>query len=102
MNAYLRLFRPHQYTKKLIIFLPALFGGKLHLKDVFLNDLTGFVSFCLAASSAYIVNDILDIRADRKHPEKMKRPIPSGIVSKTTALVIAVVSSVAGLILALT
>ena len=57
----------------------------------------GFLSFSCMASSIYIINDYRDIEDDRKHPEKSKRPLASGAVSKNAAIVIAVLLVLAGL-----
>lgn len=59
--------------------------------------LAGFVCFSLLASSIYIINDYRDIEADRAHPEKCKRPLASGAVSKNTAIVIFVLLVMIGL-----
>ena len=70
--------RPRQWTKNIFVFAALVFDGKLfHLQD-FLRTLIGMVLFCLVSSSVYIYNDLLDIEADRQHPVKKNRPIPSG------------------------
>lgn len=70
--------RPKQWIKNLFIFLPLIFGKKLL---VFPDNLNTFIAFCifsLAASSVYILNDIIDIRKDKLHPAKRLRPLASG------------------------
>jgi len=86
---FLRLIRVHQWVKNLFVFVPLLFSMHLFDLNYFLEALSGFLIFCLASSSIYVINDIVDIEADRSHPEKKDRPLPSGDLSKTTAVVTA-------------
>jgi 4-hydroxybenzoate polyprenyltransferase len=75
------LLRVHQWYKNLVIYLPLIFVGlALNLESWFYVSL-GFVSLCLVSSSNYIVNDIFDIKKDRVHPEKKRRPLASGKIS---------------------
>ena len=53
-------------------------------------------AFCCVASSIYIINDYQDIEDDKKHPEKQKRPLASGAVSKTAAVIIAIILIIIG------
>ena len=70
--------RPRQWTKNAFIFAAIVFDGKLfHLPD-FLRTLAGFALFCLMSSTVYILNDLMDVEADRLHPTKKNRPIASG------------------------
>lgn len=80
-RALLRLLRPAQWTKNLFVFAPALFGGALFDGGALLGGAVTFLAFSLAASSVYCFNDIRDVAADRRHPEKRRRPIASGAVS---------------------
>jgi 4-hydroxybenzoate polyprenyltransferase len=80
-----RLLRPRQWTKNLLLFAALIFAKQLfHAEAVVLSTL-GFVAFCLASSSVYVVNDLLDVERDRLHPEKRSRPIAAGIVSPARA-----------------
>ncbi len=73
--ALLRALRPHQWSKNILVFLPLLAAHDLgSIISVFL----GFLAFCAAASSAYVINDMLDLSADRAHPRKRHRPFASG------------------------
>ncbi|MBX9724128.1 MAG: decaprenyl-phosphate phosphoribosyltransferase [Candidatus Obscuribacterales bacterium] len=81
----LRLMRPKQWTKNLIVLAPMLFAAKLHDPQLVLNALLCFVAFCLLSSSLYIFNDILDKDADKLHPIKCRRPISSGEISLALA-----------------
>lgn len=83
-----KLIRVHQWVKNVFVFVPLLFSLHFFEEDYFLKTFYGFLIFCLASSSIYVINDIIDIEADRAHPIKQKRPLPSGIISKKTAKLI--------------
>ncbi len=87
--ALLRLMRPKQWTKNVLLFAALIFAKKLF--DVEALTLAGlaFVGFCLASASVYVVNDLLDAERDRMHPEKRTRPIASGAVSPAVATTLA-------------
>ena len=74
-----KAFRPHQWVKNVLLFLPAIAAHDFAF-STFLLVLLGIVAFSAAASSIYIVNDLLDLEADRLHPTKCKRPFASGKV----------------------
>jgi len=79
LTALLKTMRPRQWvTKNLFIFAAIVFDKQLFLLTPFLRTLAGFALFCLISSSVYIINDLVDVEADRLHPEKKNRPIPSG------------------------
>ncbi|MFQ5832854.1 MAG: UbiA family prenyltransferase [Candidatus Thorarchaeota archaeon] len=99
---YIKLMRPWQWYKNLLIFLAIVFVEVpdqwpwTTLPAVFdwVNYpplIVGFVALCLVSSAGYIVNDISDIEKDSAHPEKRMRPLPSGGASRNTALILAVV-----------
>jgi 4-hydroxybenzoate polyprenyltransferase len=81
LKALFKTMRPRQWTKNVFIFAALVFDKQLFVLDSFLRTIAGFALFCLISSSVYIFNDLADIEADRKHPEKKKRPIPSGQLS---------------------
>ena len=89
IRAFITLARPHQYIKNGFIFLPIFFAHKLFDYHALTQTCWAFVVFCLAASSAYVVNDIFDIEADRQHPIKKHRPLAAGILGKREALLFA-------------
>lgn len=95
--AYLKLLRPKDWAKNLFLFLPVFFGKKLFDLDTMIHVFYGFIAFSCMASSIYIINDYRDREDDRKHPVKCKRPLASGAVSPTVALVICGLLIVAGL-----
>lgn len=84
------LLRVHHWPKNLFIFIPAFFAGALGERSVFLLLLQGLICFSFVSSAVYILNDYRDREKDRLHPEKKNRPLASGQVSPSTALVIAV------------
>jgi 4-hydroxybenzoate polyprenyltransferase len=85
LNALFKTMRPRQWTKNVFIFAALVFDKQLFVIESFLRTLGGFALFCLISSSVYIFNDLADIEADRQHPEKKNRPIPSGKLPVSTA-----------------
>lgn len=82
----LKLMRPKQWTKNFFIFAAIIFSGNFLNINILKINLLTFVLFCLTSSSIYILNDIIDIEKDKCHPDKKNRPLPSGKVSKNTAI----------------
>ncbi|MEM7689274.1 MAG: UbiA family prenyltransferase [Pseudomonadota bacterium] len=78
---YLRALRPHQWAKNLLLFLPLVAGHEFFDPKAILASLIAFIAFSVVASSAYIINDLLDLPSDRDHPEKCNRPFATGAVS---------------------
>jgi 4-hydroxybenzoate polyprenyltransferase len=87
----LRLLRPRQWIKNLLLFAALVFARELFHVHSLLLACFAFASFCMASSSVYAVNDLLDVERDRLHPEKRFRPIASGEVSTGVAGLIAAV-----------
>ena len=85
LNLFLATLRPNQWTKNLIVFAAPLFAFSISWQS-FLSSLLAFTVFCLTSSSFYIVNDIADIKSDRLHPVKCKRPIAAGLVRIRNAI----------------
>jgi 4-hydroxybenzoate polyprenyltransferase len=81
--AYIRLARPHIYTKNGLVALPLFFEGKLYDAALFVSVLQAFVIFCLCSSSVYGFNDLHDAKADRYHPVKQWRPLASGLLTRS-------------------
>lgn len=77
LSDYLEAMRPHQWLKNVLVFLPMLAAHRLDLVTA-LQAVLGFVAFSLVASATYILNDLLDLSADRAHPRKCQRPFASG------------------------
>lgn len=85
-----KLLRPQQWIKNGFVLMPLVFSGRLLCPDDSFKALGVFISFCLAASAVYIINDYKDIDQDRIHPLKRHRPLASGALSPPTAIGIAV------------
>ncbi len=84
--------RPRQWSKNIFVFAALVFDKQLFHRTAFLETLAGFFLFCLISSSVYIFNDIVDIEADRQHPEKKNRPIPSGQLSVGVAWIAGIIN----------
>jgi 4-hydroxybenzoate polyprenyltransferase len=103
----IKLMRPHQWYKNLLVFLAILFVDFNDPLPAVLNLsnypplILGFIAFCAVSSAGYIFNDVKDIEEDAAHPEKKDRPLPAGKVSRTQALIIGVALMVGGLALSL-
>jgi len=94
------VLRPWQWYKNLLVFLPVFFSGNLLDLNMILLSFIGFISLCLVSSSNYIINDLVDFKKDRFHPEKRKRTLASGRVSFKVKVLIICVCLAAGLGLA--
>jgi len=88
--AYLKALRPRQWTKNLIVFAAPLFAFSINQKSL-LGSLLALALFCSASSSFYLLNDIADVEADRRHPVKCNRPIAAGLVKIPVAIAMAVI-----------
>lgn len=97
ISALVRTARPKQWLKNVLVFAAPGAAGVLDDPADLARTLVAFVSFCLAASGIYVWNDLRDIDADRLHPTKRFRPIPSGELSLRTARVAGLVLPVAAL-----
>ena len=73
-----RSFRIHQWIKNSLIFVPLIVSHRFLEVEILFQSFFGFFSFCLCASSGYLINDFLDLNADRKHISKSQRPFASG------------------------
>ena len=77
-RAFLKEMRLHQWAKNILVFVPLLTSHEYGSSGPILTALSAFVSFCLCASGVYLLNDLLDLDADRRHPTKRNRPLASG------------------------
>jgi decaprenyl-phosphate phosphoribosyltransferase len=91
-----RTARPRQWTKNVLVLAAPLAAGVLLETTVLLAVAGTFVAFCLSASGVYLVNDALDVEADRAHSRKRHRPVASGVVPVPAALSTGAVLLVAG------
>jgi decaprenyl-phosphate phosphoribosyltransferase len=99
-SGVLDLVRPRQWVKNVIVAAAPLAAGALTEPGVARDTAIAFVAFCLASSATYCVNDVLDADADARHPTKRRRPIPSGRVSRRTAVALGAVLAVAAVLVA--
>jgi len=89
IKPYLKLLRPHQWVKSGFVFVGLLFGHGWRDALLVHNVLLAALAFALAASAVYVMNDLADRERDREHPEKRQRPLASGTVSVTQAMLLA-------------
>lgn len=99
-RALIITMRPHQWTKNLIVFAAPLFGLKVTFHTVEFA-LLAFFAFCAISSASYIVNDLIDVRADREHPVKRYRALAAGQLPVPYALMAAVCLAVSSILLSL-
>lgn len=97
-SAMLRAIRPHQWAKNLLLFLPALAAHDASALGI---SFLGFLAFCLTASAIYVINDLLDLAADRAHPRKRLRPFAAGELNAVEGAVMAAALLLGALVLSL-
>lgn len=86
-KAFLRAIRLHQWAKNVLVFVPVLLAHAITLNRS-VAALAAFFSMSFCASATYIINDLLDIEADRRHPRKRRRAFASGDLSPVTGVLI--------------
>ncbi|MBI4981097.1 UbiA prenyltransferase family protein [Candidatus Woesearchaeota archaeon] len=96
---YINLIRARQWYKNLVIFLALFFVAQLFNSGLLFLAGLGFVALCLASSANYIINDLIDLPKDKLNPEKKHRPLASGTVNKSSAIVLAIILLIVSLIL---
>lgn len=99
-SEWVRLLRPAQWVKNLLVFAALIFAKRLFDPPSFGRAVLAFASFCLLASAAYVLNDLQDVEKDRRHPGKRSRPIAAGRITPTTATGVTAGLAAAGLGLA--
>jgi len=80
-SPYIHQMRPRQYAKNIFIFVPLFFDRQLFIPQSLIITFWGFVTLCILSSGVYVLNDIVDVNADRNHPQKKYRPIAAGKIS---------------------
>lgn len=91
---WLKALRPHQWSKNALLLLPLLASHQFGDIDNITSVLMGIFLFSLSASSAYLLNDLLDIQDDRQHPSKCHRPLAAGKISALHAAFLAILMAV--------
>lgn len=90
--------RPKQWYKNMVIFIGIVFSLNLVNLDLWVTAISAFIIFCLISGSIYLINDVLDIKKDREHPKKCKRPLPSGALKPFQAIFAAAFFILTGLV----
>jgi len=88
IGTYLRELRWHHWVKNLLVFVPLLTAHRLADPHALAQAFLAFFGMCLAASSIYLLDDLVDLPRDRSHPHKRERPIASGQIPATNAVVV--------------
>lgn len=100
IGSLVRALRPHQWLKNAVVFAALIFAKRFTDLDAVTDSLLTFALFCAVSSAVYLINDLLDIQADREHPVKSLRPIAAGLVrvpvALTSAFVLAALALVGG------
>lgn len=89
IKACFRALRPYHGSKNLLLFIPLLVGHHYFDPISLKNSFIGFLVFCLLASSAYLINDLVDLEKDRQHSKKKKRPFAAGELSLVVGFILA-------------
>ncbi len=92
----LRLMRPYQWVKNAFVFIGLLFGHAWQDTHLVTQVVIAFIAFCFVSSAIYTINDIVDLEQDRRHPKKSRRPLSSGSVSVSSAIMLAALLGLLG------
>ena len=102
LRTWMKALRLHQWLKNLLVFLPLLAAHRLFDSAALLHASLAFLAFGLCASGVYVLNDLLDLDADRRHPRKRLRPFAAGTLPLQYGLLAAPLLALGGFALALT
>lgn len=91
LKSILKEMRLHQWTKNTFVLIPLVFDRQLFSIEPLSRTLIGFFLFCFVSSSVYLINDIMDVEADKKHPKKKSRPIASGALPIPIAIIASII-----------
>ncbi|MEM2848752.1 MAG: UbiA prenyltransferase family protein, partial [Candidatus Bathyarchaeia archaeon] len=100
VKAFIKMIRPYQWYKNLLVIVPAVFSLSLFKPSIWLILLVTFTSACLVSGANYIINDIKDLEKDKKHPSKRFRPLPSNLISVREATILSILTAFVGFIIA--
>ena len=101
LKVWVKALRLHQWLKNLLVFLPLLAAHMVFVPQAIAHSALAFVAFGLCASGVYVLNDLLDLEADRMHPRKRLRPFASGSLPLVSGLIVAPILTFAAFALAL-
>lgn len=90
--------RPRQWTKNVVVFAALVFSHRLFEPEFFFKTILAFFLFCFVSGSVYILNDLVDLEQDRKHPQKSKRPLASGKLNPSTAITFGIIIMIVSII----
>lgn len=96
VKVWVKAIRVHQWLKNLLVFLPLLAGHKFFDASAIASSVLAFLAFGLCASGVYVLNDLLDLPSDRRHPRKRLRPFASGKLPLLHGLIAAPVLTLSG------
>ena len=99
MKKYLKLIRVKHWLKNVLVFLPIFFSTNMFKPELLKVSFLAFIVFCTSSSIVYIINDINDIEKDKLHPVKKHRPLASGAISISKALVVLIVLGIITILL---
>lgn len=99
-KSWIKVFRLHQWVKNILIFMPAIAAHAAFTGDSLKNLIFAFFSFSLCASFVYILNDLLDLESDRRHPRKRYRPFASGQIPIWVGAILAPILILSGIFIA--
>jgi 4-hydroxybenzoate polyprenyltransferase/phosphoserine phosphatase len=92
--------RPHQWSKNVLIFVPLIAGHAMFDRQKLIATAFGFLILCVLASATYMLNDLADLDADRRHPTKRYRSFASGRISIASGMIVAALGIVTALVAA--
>lgn len=95
-----RAVRPRQWVKNVLVLAAPLASGRLLEPEVLFATAVAFGLFCAISGAVYLVNDVVDVEEDRRHPRKRHRPIAAGVLPRPLALAVAVVLVVGAVVVA--
>jgi len=100
VKVYIKAIRAYQWIKNILIFVPLITSHSLSSIPLLTKAIGAFFAFSFVASAGYLINDLLDLNADRAHPRKQFRPMASGNMPILNGIILAAVLLAGGLILA--
>ena len=90
LTSILKLIRPGHWVKSLFVMMPLFFAGQFQDQIRLVDTVFAMIAFSLVASAVYVINDMKDVEADRKHPEKKNRPIAARVIKPGVAGLISI------------
>lgn len=99
LASLVKALRMHQWLKNVLVFVPLIAAHQVDQLDNMANAILAFLAFGLCASSVYLLNDLLDLSADRRHPRKRYRPFATGAIPVSDGLILMPVLLVAAILL---